>query len=1423
MLLSFHMPFPISANFLEESKHSQEPNIAQELLEAFEEDEYVPFIVILNDQTDVRSVSKQAKERAKDHSLSSSETKAKVQEAVVNELQTNAHSTQKDIVNYLDNHKKIKDYQSFYIVNAVAVTGTKEVMQEIAEMPEVKSILLDRKRKLSTIKENSLHNNLDDVEWNIDRVGAPDAWEKGITGKDVVIASIDSGVNWEHPALKEQYRGFNPNDPENPTHEFNWYDAVMDRKEPTDIDNHGTHTVGTMVGQGHENENHIGVAPEANWIAVRAFYMDEGYDHHILDAAEWVLAPKDKNGVPHPEKAPDIVNNSWGGNNINNDWFLPMVEAWRAVGIVPVFSVGNAGLFEDTDPGSASAPGNYEESIAVGATDEDDILAEFSLRGPSETGVIKPDLVAPGVNIRSSIPDDRYSENDGTSMAAPHVSGTISLMLEADPHLTVEQIEDVLKVTAVEQTDDEYPETPNYGYGYGLLNASAAVEATLNGISTIAGQITIPGKDEENPTFEHDDRKILFKNKDEEFMIQAGDNVSVKEVTLEITFEDGKKQSYVADRIKGDHRDGIYQSIVNAEEIEGDSLDYKWKIEDFSGNITETDSYTVEIKEGVREGYLQDFESYPDGWYSFGRNNSWEWGIPTYGPEHAPSGERVVGTNLKGLYDMNSEMTLMMPPVFVEEQTVLRFKNWYQLPLPGQDTGTVYISTDQENWDPLYQVRQENTRWHEIGLDLSEYAGEKVYIAFHFESADNEDIGWYIDDVRIERDDLQQDDANVSESFATIQLPDQQKDFLNQFYLQRIGKEDRRSSDNQDEENLPAEATITVEETGWKTETDLSDGTFAIHHEPGEYTLNIDAYGYEQETKTVTIDTKETVSLEMLLTPLPRQTVSGTITSSTGEKIEDATIFLVEDQNNERAQSNEDGTYQLDSLEGTYTLKVYAEGYKGVTQEVTVQEGKDIDLDITLDPFYTSDDSEISYDNGFYDKNLAFAKAGNGFAVKMSLAENESSALLTGAKLQFWADHIPNPGGNDISIVIYDAEGEDGSPGNLLAGPIEAEAVRDLDQWTEVDLSHLGITVQDDFYIAYLQADDYPYIPGFVADGDSSNYEDRSWIYVGGEWYQSDADSGNFMIRATVDYGETKEYDEPTIITPSDEEFTNKKHLTIEGNATPNTVIAIRNNDQQVESGYVDEEGQFSIDVTLEDGKNELQAVTLVEDEPVSQSDIVTVTLDTIPPDLYIDNPTDGETLIEGPVLVEGVAEDLHLENVLVNGEKADVDENHYYQKEILLEKGEQTIEVTAEDKAGNISHEEITVFVKDDQEKPVLTNIKPEHDVYLETGESVEISFDSEENLRSSFIIHFPDDDLLTHQQSVELPLIEMPDGHYIGYWTVSKDIVTSGAQIEVRAVDQEGNETRKMAKGRLNVNTKVDDKRQTILPSLFYKKSLP
>src|SRR5699024_7310708 len=162
-----------------------------------------------------------------------------------------------------------------------------------------------------------------------------------------------------------------------PSHEFNWHDAVSDRQSPMDSDGHGTHTMGTMVGE--EENNQIGVAPGAKWISARAFFGDETHDSYILEAAEWVLAPSVVNGVPRPDEAADVVNNSWGGSAINNDWFLSMVEAWRSSGIVPVVSVGIAGVFQDADPGTASSPGNYKEVIVAGATDVADDLADYSL------------------------------------------------------------------------------------------------------------------------------------------------------------------------------------------------------------------------------------------------------------------------------------------------------------------------------------------------------------------------------------------------------------------------------------------------------------------------------------------------------------------------------------------------------------------------------------------------------------------------------------------------------------------------------------------------------------------------------------------------------------------------------------------------------------------------------------------------------------------------------------------------------------------------------------------------------------------------------------------------------------------------------------------------------------------------------------
>lgn len=1402
MFLSLIIPTNITAAQVMNNKQQVkvEDKIDTKLSKAYKEEENVKYIVILEDQTDTEEIANNAKESAEQNSLSQVKTKEKIQKAVVSELQSNAKATQKDLISYLKKDtKNIKAYNSFFIVNAVAVTGTEESAEEIARLPEVKSVILDEKQKLLPIEKNKSELTDDEIEWNIDRIGAPDVWETGVTGENTVVANIDSGVEGNHPALKRQYRGYNPDDPENPSHEFNWYDAVSGRLSPMDSDGHGTHTMGTMVGQEEDGQNKIGVAPGAKWISTRAFFAGEGYDSYILDAAEWVLAPTDKNGVPHPEKAPDVVNNSWGGSPINNDWFLPMVQAWRNAGIVPVFSVGNAGFFDDSDPGSASAPANYDEAIAVGATDENDELASFSLRGPSENGTIKPDISAPGVNIRSSWPGEtwdqfEYEQSNGTSMAAPHVAATVLLMKQVDDSLTVDQIENTLKLTAVNKTDDAYPDYPNNGYGYGSLDAKAAVDAVEQGIGTVEGQVITAGNDSEAPTFEHDARQLVFKGMDENFSIRAMDNVSVDRVTLHILNDDGAEETHQAARVDGDYLDGVYEVEVPKEDIIGESLQYWWTIDDFSGNRTKSDVYEVDIRLGVEPGYVEDFEGYPDGWYSYGTNNSWEWGVPEFGPDKAASGEKVMGTDLRGKYEVNSDMTLVMPPVIVDDHTTLRFKNWYNLSFYGRDTGTVFASLDGENWDPLHQVRQSNERWHEIGIDLSEYAGEKIYIAFNLQTADYQEAGWYIDDVQLVE--------SASKSSVTNELMDKDISLTgptkaDKVFPQSIEKHNRSAAETA---ALPVEATIQVEETGWETETASQNGKFVIHHPAGEYTLHIDAYGFEQATETVKVSEKGMESPRITLDPLEKQKVYGKIKNASGDVIKDATIFLLEDEKVKPVHSKADGTYELEAYDGTYTLKVFAAGYYGKAETISVESGEVLH-DVTLEPFNSAEASEIKYDNGSYGKNLAFGKKGNGFAVKMSLDGEQGPAMLTSAKLQFWADHIPVPGGDDIILSIYDAKGPDGAPGNKLAGPIDAKAKRDLYSWTEVDLSELGLVVDGDFYIAYLQAADYPYVPGFVSDGDAQNAAGRSWDYIGGQWFQANEDLGNYMIRAVVDYGETAEVAEPVITSPVNGGITNEENITVEGSASPAATIQLMNNGEEVVKESVSDTGEFAIPMTLLEGENELTVVTLVDESPVNESDAVTITLDTEAPALTIDSPQDGDVIKEKTITVEGAIRDDHLDVVEVNGQQATI-EDGAYSKQIQLENGEQVIEVVARDEAGNITSESVTIQVKSD-DGLAIENLTPTDDVYIETGESVKLTFDSEPGLRATFVIHMPLTNLLAKfTYATELPLMETSDGHYVGYYTATKNAYAEGAVIEVKVTDEYGNQVRALADGKLFIN---------------------
>ena len=274
------------------------------------------------------------------------------------------------------------------------------------------------------------------MEWNIARVRADEVWRAlDIAGAGVVVANMDTGVDWTHPALQSKYRGSDSD------HNYNWYDCTGTYPStPADGYGHGTHTMGTMVGSAPGGAFHIGMAPAAQWTAVKVLDDDGvGYDTWIHAGFQWLLAPTDLSGSnPDPGQAPDVVNNSWGPglSNVADLTFLPDVQALRAAGIFPVFSAGNSGGLGD---GSIATPAGYPESFAVGTTDFQDAIASFSSRGPSFWEELKPEVSAPGVDIRSSVPGGGYEGGwSGTSMAAPHAAGLAALLLSANPTLTVD-------------------------------------------------------------------------------------------------------------------------------------------------------------------------------------------------------------------------------------------------------------------------------------------------------------------------------------------------------------------------------------------------------------------------------------------------------------------------------------------------------------------------------------------------------------------------------------------------------------------------------------------------------------------------------------------------------------------------------------------------------------------------------------------------------------------------------------------------------------------------------------------------------------------------------------------------------------------------------------------------------------------------
>jgi len=389
------------------------------------------------------------------------------------------------------------DHRSFWIANMIWVRGGAQAVHTLSLRRDVAHIYANPQVRLQepflTPALPTFPQTTDAVEWNIAKVNAPQLWSLGFTGQGAVIAGQDTGYDWEHPALKNQYRGWDGN---NADHNYNWHDAIHissntdcppDRQKPCDDYGHGTHTMGTMLGD-DGNTNKIGMAPGARWVGCRN--MDEGFGtpSTYSECYQWFLAPTDLNdNNPRSDLAPDVINNSWGCPTYEGctdpNVLLTVVENVRLAGILTVHSAGNygsQGCFSVRDPAAI-----YDASFTVGATDSIDVIAGFSSRGPvSVDGSyrLKPDVSAPGVNIRSCVPGNGYASMQGTSMAAPHVAGLVALLISAYPQLAgqVDALENMLKFSALPRTTEQTCGDvsglgiPNNTYGFGRIDAYAA-------------------------------------------------------------------------------------------------------------------------------------------------------------------------------------------------------------------------------------------------------------------------------------------------------------------------------------------------------------------------------------------------------------------------------------------------------------------------------------------------------------------------------------------------------------------------------------------------------------------------------------------------------------------------------------------------------------------------------------------------------------------------------------------------------------------------------------------------------------------------------------------------------------------------------------------------------------------------------------
>ena len=701
----------------------------------------------------------------------------------IKRLKRKAKTSQENLIDFLKYNapSSYNTLRKYWITNQIYLEGTQDLIYEIGQRNDVAYIDLNID-KTSPLEEISAEHQLvstGTIETGLEAINAPALWNLGYTGKGLLIYNYDTGVCPEHPAIKNRFLANHfPMDQ-------SWYGYFKDFPNESNSD-HGTHTLGTMIGKGLPTGDTIGVAPGAYWMAcdlVTSTVEELPPLENIVAAYEWAL--DSDNDSETTDDIPDVINNSWRWNDNPdtvhcNDYIRDLMNVLEAVGIANIFSGGNAGPNNTT----ISAPQRINTTIvntfsvgSVNANLNGNPISYFSSRGPLQCPAIDssltihPEVVAPGYDVRSSVGPNSYSTKSGTSMAAPHVSGAVLLLKEAFPDLSGAEILTALYYTASDLGDTGEDNT----FGRGIIDCYAAYTYLSQSHTAADPNITT---NDLIFTKIHEPSPIIFCNNtvNPNFSVTNNGTETIDSIIFTLILNDEllETSTWYGSLNIGDT---LNHSLASFTISEIDSIENELQIKATVPNWDEIDIYNnsmvqrFSIHKQIEAPFIETFESNSFStmhWKIINRDGEATWELSeTNGLDNSYISAKVGMFNYEDIYQKDD---LLSPNIQLNNNNsyYLNFdyahhhrnaggRNDSLIVEVSSDCGSTYkkvfskggsslTTTDtlDMNFEPIY-----STHWKHESIQLSQYINNEEFIQLKFTTVNGKQNNLFLDNISV--------------------------------------------------------------------------------------------------------------------------------------------------------------------------------------------------------------------------------------------------------------------------------------------------------------------------------------------------------------------------------------------------------------------------------------------------------------------------------------------------------------------------------------------------------------------------------------------------------------------------------------------------------------------------------------------------